>query len=504
MRYLILFCSLFFQINLNAQYLLDAKRDFHWVFGYSSYLMEPHFGGSFINFNSAPPDINEFYTDMDLAITNASMCDTAGNLLFYTNGKRIFNKNHQLMVNGDSINAWENSTNANSDWYMVEQGVLALPLHGNLNVYYLLHMPEVWSNDIFVLKYPVLLLSIIDMNLDGGLGEVTVKNQVVTEQLLDSGKITATRHANGRDWWIIVPAFYSNSYIRILLDPGGLHLMEPQVIGNPIPTNTGQAVFSPDGSKYARVRGYNEERPDTMIIFDFDRCTGTLSNPVFTTKFDSSGVVGVAISPNSRYLYWTSNRYIYQYDLQAPDILATKTLVATYDNFLSPFPANFFLAQLAPDGKIYVNSANGVDVLHVIEHPDLPGLACDVCQHCVQLPTYNAFSLPNFPNYRLGPLDGSPCDTLGIDVAAEKEMPGRTDIKVYPNPASTTLTVALPQEVLDAELMVVDCLGKVVYQGKVAGSEVLLDISSLPNGIYFCQLLRHKKPFLVKNFVVIR
>ncbi|HRF38555.1 MAG TPA: hypothetical protein PK198_07190, partial [Saprospiraceae bacterium] len=71
----------------------------------------------------------------------------------------------------------------------------------------------------------------------------------------------------------------------------------------------------------------------------------------------------------------------------------------------------FYLAQLAPDGKIYINSNNGVRYLHVINQPDSLGLACDVCQHCVELPSINALSLPNFPNYRLHHLEGSPCDT---------------------------------------------------------------------------------------------
>jgi hypothetical protein len=71
--------------------------------------------------------------------------------------------------------------------------------------------------------------------------------------------------------------------------------------------------------------------------------------------------------------------------------------------------------QLAPDGKIYSSSTNSVSSLHVIHSPDEPGLACQYQQHGIELPTRNTFSMPTFPNYRLGPLDGSACDTLGID-----------------------------------------------------------------------------------------
>jgi hypothetical protein len=59
--------------------------------------------------------------------------------------------------------------------------------------------------------------------------------------------------------------------------------------------------------------------------------------------------------------------------------------VATWDGFEENgfFATTFYLAQLAPDGKIYINSNNGVSYLHVINNPDSLGLACDVCQHCV-------------------------------------------------------------------------------------------------------------------------
>ena len=86
-----------------------------------------------------------------------------------------------------------------------------------------------------------------------------------------------------------------------------------------------------------------------------------------------------------------------------------------YDGFESPFGTPFFLAQLAPDDKIYINTNTTVDVLHVIHEPDKKGKACDFEQHGVQLPTLNAFTMPNNPYYGLGPLDGSPCDTLNIN-----------------------------------------------------------------------------------------
>lgn len=149
---------------------------------------------------------------------------------------------------------------------------------------------------------------------------------------------------------------------------------------------------------------------------NFDRCTGLLDNqqtvPIPTTGNSS----GAAISKNSRYLYVITTLEIYQYDLWAEEIGATQQTVAVYEEFLDPwFHTNFFMGSLARDGKIYVSSSNGVKSLTVIEHPDRPGDACAVNQHAVRLPVFMSFGIPTFPNHRLGPLDGSACDTLGID-----------------------------------------------------------------------------------------
>ena len=79
------------------------------------------------------------------------------------------------------------------------------------------------------------------------------------------------------------------------------------------------------------------------------------------------------------------------------------------------FATTFATAQLAPDGKIYICTAFSTPLLHVIEYPNRKGVACQVHQRAIHLPNYNDYSIPNFPNFRLGPVDGSACDTLGLD-----------------------------------------------------------------------------------------
>ena len=74
----------------------------------------------------------------------------------------------------------------------------------------------------------------------------------------------------------------------------------------------------------------------------------------------------------------------------------------------------FNLMQLAPNGKIYITvPSTRSRHLHMIDQPDSLGVACNVIQRGLELPYYHWFNMPSFPNYRLGPLAGSPCDTLG-------------------------------------------------------------------------------------------
>jgi len=390
------------------------KHDYIWLTGYSSIPDNMEYGGSVIDFNTEPPDLYYEFRDMNLQRTNASICDTSGNLLFYTNGIFIANAIHEQMENGGGLNPGEFTNEFADNGLPTVQGALFLPYPESDSLYILLHLARDWSGIVspntYVRRF---YYSLIDHQLDNHRGGVIDKNHLLIADTLNLGKLCAVKHANGRDWWSIIQEYYTNQFYRILINPEGVHLQESQLLEDSIYSGAGQVVFSPDGTKFVQYIIKNAPLGHLIYIYDFDRCTGQLSNPVFINFVDSEMIAaGAAISPNSRYLYISALRYIYQYDLWADDIAATKDTVAIYDGFMSPFATAFYLAQLAPDGKIYINAPNGVDVMHVINNPDLPGDSCDVCQHCVQLPTYNAFSMPNFPNYRLGALDGSPCDTL--------------------------------------------------------------------------------------------
>lgn len=401
------------------------KGDFFWTFGRGNNDLDTCdvYGTSVIDFAGYSPNTYQLIGAVDMEKGNASICDAEGNLLFYTNGKTVATADHDTMVNGNLLTPFCCSGNPGST---IEQGVMILPMPGSLEKYCIV------TTGRRVLTFPGsnttiggfnVYNTLVDMTLQNGQGEVLEKNTLILEDTLDVGKLTAVRHANGRDWWILVAEFDSPRLFPILLDPSGFKVLEPIILEEgPLKHGVGQTVFSPDGRFFIYLNLFDFGE-NYLNVFDFDRCTGMVSNHRKKQFSNIDGAGGVAISPSSQYLYYIANFRIYQYDLWAADILASETVVALYDGYLEPiigfdnlsFNTYFYLGQLAPDGRIYINNTNGVRSLHVIESPDEPGEACGVNQHSFWLPTYNRFSLPNFPNYRLGPLDGSPCDTLGIN-----------------------------------------------------------------------------------------
>ncbi len=405
--------------------IFSQKHDEIWLLGYSSNPVNTTFGGTVIDFSTTPPDMYYEFRPMSFSQANASICDTAGNLLFYTNGIYIANVLHEPMENGTGLAAGPAGVhNQGLYGYILDQGAMALPWPDHDSLYCLILMDKELTPNQSSFQSSHLYYSEINMNMSGGMGAVTKKNEVLISDALNMGKITAVKHSNGRDWWVIVRKYDTNQYYKITLTRRGFYSIGSQSIGMAIPSQAiGQAVFSPDGSKYANVHLTGSAGdPIYVSIYDFDRCSGELSNPVQFTYADTAWAGGIAISPNSRFLYVSSFRYAYQYDLHAQNIEASRITVAEWDGFYDGhpnLPTTFYLAQLAPDGKIYINNSSSTKYLHVINHPDSLGLTCDVCQHCVELPTKNSWSMPNFPNYRLHHLEGSPCDTLRQPPVAE-------------------------------------------------------------------------------------
>ena len=164
MRYIYLISCFFIVSISNAQ-----NHDFIWLTGYSSNPIDSSFGGSTIDFLSTPPDIYYEYRDMYFYPTNASSCDSTGNLLFYTNGIYVANRLNAPMDNGNGLNPGAHADANIDEGYILSQGAMILPFPEHNSLYYLFHLdlivPE--DNEGIVLSSRHFHYTLIDMSKNG-------------------------------------------------------------------------------------------------------------------------------------------------------------------------------------------------------------------------------------------------------------------------------------------------------------------------------------------------
>ena len=451
----------------------------------------PPWGGVDLEFLSGSHVVSAVDRGISYFRTNANITNSSGALLFSTNGAYLANATGEQMQNGDGLNP-----SIYTSWYPnglhISQNELILPKPDSPGIYFLIH--GTIDNSA---EYPApfsayyLYLSVVDMSLDGGLGGVVSKNHVLLQDTLNVGKLTAVRHANGRDWWVLCHKWGTNIYFRILVTPDGPVIDGTQAIGEVRSSDAGQVCFSPDGSRFA----YYWPGPRGLEIFDFDRCTGLFSNPVHVPTVSTGAASGVAFSPNSRFVYVSSSSDVYQFDAEAADVAASQVHIATWDGFYSPSPpfaTRFDLAQLAADGKIYIGTGNGTLHLHVIHDPDAPGLACNLEQHGVELPRYYMNSLPNHPNYHLGALSGTVCDSLGLSTLSPGRSPTESGgVRASPNPSEGRFMLNYLAHAGIGSLEVRDMAGRVVLGGHIPPWSTVhaVDLAGQAAGIYQCSLV---------------
>jgi hypothetical protein len=447
-------------------------------------------------FDSVSLNVISEIRKMAFGAAQGNISDENGNLQIVSNGCWIADATGDTMLNGGGLTPPGTFTN---DWCDSFSGIpfsyssMILPYPDNPNKYILFHQTGDYNLGGDVATN--LMYSEIDLSFNGGLGEVTLKSQVLINEPLFPC-VAACKHANGRDWWIIAFKESSNKVYKILLTPTGIDTIIPQFLNVPPASfNGGQPTFSRDGRKfvYADFWGTISNVFHDVRLFDFDRCSGMFSNEKIIDISDSVAGFGLAFSPNSKYLYAASFQRIYQLNSDTSDIAASKTIVAVNDGYYSPIPpfqTDFWLMYLAANGKIYISPGNGVVDLHYINYPDSAGLACDVHLHDLHLPCYSFRGNVNHPNYYLG-CDTSqttcPCLTTGINEVAGLDF----KFSISPNPSGGYLKIMylLPQN-QKGLFEVFDITGKKVFSYNLPPWSTLqqFDLSYLGSGMYNCMI----------------
>ncbi|MBO9571744.1 MAG: gliding motility-associated C-terminal domain-containing protein [Chitinophagaceae bacterium] len=348
---------LFSFLLINCPRVFAQKEFSQWLFG--------TYNG--IDFRSGSP----------VAITNpsfwmfdyqgvATVCNWNGDLLFYSDGNIVYDRQHHQMPNGNGLFG---------NLY-ASQAVITVRAMHDTTLYYLFTVDHGGGTN-------PMAYSIVDMKANGGLGDVTAKN--ITLLSNPTEKLCAVKHCNGRDVWVIAHEWQSDAYYAYLVTPDG-------VSTTPVISHSGR-LAEPDGWGYGNKIGCMKASPDGKKIAtafqhsgtdlsDFDNSTGIVSNSIAIPTVDNfwSLTFGVEFSPNSRLLYTTyqlnstNTSRVYQFDVLAGSpgaISASRTKVAEQ---------NFFgyvsTLQTGPDKKIYVANY-GTKRVSIIHQPDVPGMACN-------------------------------------------------------------------------------------------------------------------------------
>ncbi len=442
---------------------------------------------NYIDFNDKNPTFKQInvQTTPIPGSYNTAICDKKGNLQFHTSGCFILNSNHLLMTNGDNINSnlvygsW--CKNGLGD-FPITQNVTILPSPKDSAKYFVFNLDFIDAFPLGSNKLAVPLhvyVHTVDMNKNNGLGEVIEKKVILIKDTMSRGYIQALRHDNKTDWWVIIPKWNSNCFYTTLLTSNGLDSPKLQCVGRSWGDNDigGQVNISPDGKRYARI-----DSQDGLSVYDFDTKHGILSNPIsliFPRNSDFSR--GICFSNNSKYLYVVLRTQIYQYDLTSMNIQSSMQLIGELDSFAFNNEKGFFArSKLGPDGKIYIFSPFSHKYLSIINRPDCPGKLCDFRPHALQLPAFNYAGLPNSPFFEIPPANYN-CDS--INTATEEII---ENVAIYPNPATTQITIYSSHSFQQFDIIALT--GQTMLKGKLVENKTDIDVSTLPEGIYFIKL----------------
>ncbi len=435
---------------------------------------------------------------------NSSLSDSSDNLFCYTTGVNwnnnslfIYDRTHHVMPNGSNLQGNGIFTS------------LLLTSPGIDSLIYVLHFGSNGASG-----YSWFFYSLINKNLNGGLGDVELRDSMIYYGRLSSQKLAACKHANGRDWWIFI-LDRDSGYVSFLLTPYGLDHINSQNIGSASDSLFfGKLIFSNDGTKMMAV-----SNAGIVDVFDFDRCTGLLSNcrdigeHLISQQYQYNGAT---FSPNGNVIYtssWNTVKVFYQWDLNAGNInaiRASKTLLNQYPDTGEVIDYTYFWQDLAPNGKIYIPICNNyfaggnTNVTHhldVIEFPDSVGSACHYVRQGFSLNGHRVCgNMPNMAYYGLGEDSGSVCDSL-FHVGIIEANGSESGIEVFPNPFYNKVSFHPLQSSAEKILIeVFNEIGENVFRKETTLKDQEINLGQLTKGVYFLNV-KSEKFSLTKKIV---
>jgi hypothetical protein len=297
-----------------------------------------------------------------------------GELLFYTVADVIFNKNHEIMENGNELFGIYSRTSEQIDSRpFAPKPFLVVPLPSkeppfDSKIYYLFTVDNFSRRG---LRHSFLYYSIIDMS--NGIGKVTHRNIYVSDSV--AARVTGTLHCSSGNYWIIIPAYYSHKYYAYKLTEKGFDTTpivsdfdkSISTVDRDEGNSYGEMKLSPDGNKMIAFYSHISEK-DSMKLYDFDATTGNITYIQSLGNIDwNEPNTSISFSSNSKVFYTASRNKITQFNISSdnPKKLPEKTFEYSIN---SNFNTNL---QLGIDKKIYYGD-------YVIQSPNTLGAGCNI------------------------------------------------------------------------------------------------------------------------------
>jgi len=412
----------------------------------------------------------------------ATISDASGQLMFYTDGISIWNRNHQLMPNAIDLLGDDSST----------QSAIIVPLQGT-SVYYVFTVDDGFNA---VSQYGI-NYTVVDMSLDGGLGDVVSGQKNIPLVSHAGEKIAAVANAAKDGYWVVVFAPSSNSsgipYDVTGMENNTFYAFEVKSSGIvssvvssaniSVPTGAGYMKISPDGTKLAMANMLEH----SFYLFNFNTSSGHVSfNTALNLPASYDDPYGVEFSPNSSKLYITNkgetstSSALMQYDY----VNQTLSIISTQQNYRSAL-------QLALDGKIYqthtLQYGSGTQFLNIIDNPNASASTVNY--------QYKAFDLgagrqchQGLPNFIASYFSELPSSLENL--SAEQ-------INIYPNPARDEVHISLG-DLDNVTISVFDMSGNFLYKEiPVFDSYFQLNMKG-KKGLYFIKITADNKSIVKK------
>ncbi len=475
----ILLFILFNSINLKAQ---PQYTNLYWKVGRHTA----------IDFRSgtATMDLSDNCTST-IGTTYTQISDRNGQVLFYSNGIAIYNKNDQFVPNADTIGyGYFTDQYVGLDFNPLFKAAVFVPDPADTNMIYLFY--ENMHSEVDGSYMPSKLFYCkLDKRMNNGNGGLVFKDHIaISNDTLSGGEVLAIKHGNGKDWWIITRKFKSNKYYITLVDETGVHTTN-QIIGNaytfPYAFN-GFCAASPNGEELAfEMESYQSTPnylPSEISIVHLDRCNGALSNYrqlYFPNVSDTIFLSALCFSSNSKILYGHDLYDFYQFDLTASNLMASKTHAIHYHD---PNPTPMANMALGPDNKIYISHISSNQYMHVINNPDVLGSGCNFTPNIFNFGGFGHWHDGgdlNIPNYSLAPV--APCGNVGIN-----ETPPLATLEIYPNPSSGQTKITVPANTI--QLNVFNGIGELIAQYNNPLKAIELNTTTFAKGMYLVEALK--------------